>query len=248
MPPAAAGARFNAEPFQFQTGRRSGTLQQMKPVVDHDDDALLRALQDGDEDAFAQLVDRHSPAMLRVAMAYVPSRAVAEEVVQETWLAALRDIDGFEGRSSLKTWLFGILTNLAMKGGGRERRSTPFAALTTGDYPGAPSVDPDRFQPADHHRWPGHWAIGPASWPTPEDGALSAELRNVVAAAIAELPAAQRTVIALRDVEGWDADEVCAALELSRGNQRVLLHRARTAVRAAIERYHDVYVHLPTDL
>jgi RNA polymerase sigma-70 factor (ECF subfamily) len=220
----------------------------MAPLRNRDDDALLRALRAGDEDAFAELVDRHSPAMLRVALAYVPSRAVAEEAVQEAWLAALRGIDSFEGRSSLRTWLLRILTNLAMKGGGRERRSVPFAALAAADDPDGPSVDPDRFLPADHDRWPGHWAIGPAAWPTPEDGALSAELRGVVAAAIAELPEAQRTVIALRDVEGWGADEVCAALELSAGNQRVLLHRARTAVRAAIERYHGTFEALPADL
>lgn len=211
----------------------------MAPVRDRDDDELLRALQAGDEDAFAQLVDRHSSAMLRVALAYVPSRAVAEEVVQETWLAALRGIDGFEGRSSLKTWLFGILVNLATRGGGRERRSAPFSSLADGDDASGPSLDPDRFLPADHDRWPGHWAIGPAAWPTPEDGALSAELRSVVAAAIEALPQAQRTVIALRDVEGWDADEVCAALELSAGNQRVLLHRARSRVRAALEEHLD---------
>jgi RNA polymerase sigma-70 factor (ECF subfamily) len=185
--------------------------------------------------------------MLRVALTYVPSRAVAEEVVQEAWLAALRGIDDFEGRSSLKTWLFRILTNLAIKGGGRERRSAPFSALSAADRDG-PVVDPDRFLPADHDRWPGHWALAPAPWPTPEEGLLSAEARAVVAAAIAELPEAQRTVISLRDVEGWGADEVCAALEISAGNQRVLLHRARTTVRAAIERYYGAYEPVPVDL
>jgi RNA polymerase sigma-70 factor, ECF subfamily len=175
--------------------------------------------------------------MLRVASAYVPSRAVAEEVVQETWLAAMRGLDGFEGRSSLKTWLFGILTNLAMKGGARERRSAPFSALAAEDE-GGPSVDPERFLPEGHEHWPGHWAVAPARWPTPEEGVLGGEVREVALAAIEALPEAQRTVIVLRDIEGWSAEEVCEALAISAGNQRVLLHRARSIVRGAIERYH----------
>lgn len=202
-----------------------------------DDAGLLARLRAGDEDAFATLVERHSPAMLRVASAYVPSRAVAEEVVQETWLAAMRGLDGFEGRSSLRTWLFGILTNLAMKGGAKERRSAPFSALAAAE-PDRPAVEPERFLPEDHERWPGHWALPPSRWPTPEEGLLGGEVREVVLAAIEALPAAQRTVIALRDVEGWSAEEVCEALDISAGNQRVLLHRARSTVRAAIERYH----------
>jgi RNA polymerase sigma-70 factor (ECF subfamily) len=201
------------------------------------DEGLVAALCGGDERAFAALVDRHTPALLRVAMAYVPSRAVAEEVVQETWIAVLRGIDGFEGRSSLKTWIFRILTNVAMRGGSRERRSVPFAALAAAEDTGEPSVDPDRFLPADHELFPGHWAIMPTRWPTPEEGLLSGEVRDVILGAIERLPNAQRTVIALRDVEGWSAEEVCAALEISAGNQRILLHRARSRVRAAIEDY-----------
>jgi RNA polymerase sigma-70 factor, ECF subfamily len=217
----------------------------MAPGDRRHDDELLAALRAGDEDAFRELVDRHSPAMLRVALTYVPSRAVAEETVQETWLAVLRGLDGFEGRASLKTWVFRILTNLAAKGGSRERRSAPFSALAAAEDDGGPSVDPERFLPADHEQWPGHWALAPRAWPTPEDGLLSGETRAVVVAAIRDLPETQRTVIALSDVEGWDADEVCAALEISAGNQRVLLHRARTAVRAALERYFDESVTRP---
>jgi RNA polymerase sigma-70 factor, ECF subfamily len=157
--------------------------------------------------------------------------------VQETWIAVLRGIDGFEGRSSLKTWIFRILTNVAMRGGSRERRSVPFAALAAAEDTGEPSVDPARFLPADHELFPGHWAIMPTRWPTPEEGLLSGEVRDVILAAIERLPKAQRTVIALRDVEGWSAEEVCAALEISAGNQRILLHRARSRVRAAIEDY-----------
>ena len=176
--------------------------------------------------------------MIRVAMAYVPSRAAAEEAVQETWIAVMRGIDEFEGRSSLKTWIFRILTNVAIRTGSRERRSTPFSALAAAEDTGEPSVDPDRFLPADHELWPGHWAIMPTRWPTPDEGLLAGETRDVIAAAIADLPVAQRTVIGLRDVEGWSSEEVSEALEISAGNQRVLLHRARSRVRNAIESYY----------
>jgi RNA polymerase sigma-70 factor (ECF subfamily) len=203
----------------------------------HGDDALVAALRRGDADAFASLVDRHSPAMIRVAMAYVPSRAAAEEAVQEAWIAVMRGIDGFEGRASLKTWIFRILTHVAMRSGARERRSVPFSALAGAEDTGEPSVDPDRFLPADHALFPGHWAIMPTRWPTPEEGLLAGETREVIATAIAELPVAQRTVIALRDIEGWTAEEVCQALEISAGNQRIMLHRARSRVRNAIEGY-----------
>jgi RNA polymerase sigma-70 factor (ECF subfamily) len=208
-----------------------------RPIAEQDEGRLVAALLAGDEEAFAALVDHHSPALLRVAMAYVPSRAVAEEVVQETWIAVMRGIDGFEGRSSLKTWIFRILTNMALRGGSRERRSVPFGALAAAEDMDEPSVDPDRFLPADHELFPGHWVLAPARWPTPEEGLLSGETRAVIVAAIDELPKAQRTVIALRDIEGWSSEEVCAALEISAGNQRILLHRARARVRAAVEAY-----------
>src|SRR5215218_1578483 len=207
-----------------------------RAIAQEDDTGLVAALSRGDADAFATLVDRHSRAMIRVAMAYVPTRAAAEEAVQETWIAVMRGIDRFEGRSSLKTWIFRILTNVAMRAGARERRSVPFSALAEAEDTG-PSVDPDRFLPADHELFPGHWVIMPARWPTPEEGLLAGETREVIAAAIAELPVAQRTVIALRDVEGWSSEEVCEALQISAGNQRILLHRARSRVRNAIERY-----------
>jgi RNA polymerase sigma-70 factor, ECF subfamily len=201
-----------------------------------DDRATVDALRRGDESALRALVDGYGPALLRVAMSFVRTRAVAEEVVQETWLALIGSLDRFEGRSSLKTWLFRILVNTAMTHGRKERRSLPFSALAAAD-PDAPSVDPDRFLPADHDRFPGHWALPPARWTTPEEGLLSGETRGVIVAAIEELPAAQRTVISLRDIEGWLAEEVSEALEISEGNQRVLLHRARAKVRAALERY-----------
>jgi RNA polymerase sigma-70 factor, ECF subfamily len=163
---------------------------------------------------------------------------VAEEVVQETWLGVLHGLDRFEGRSSLKTWIFRILTNIAATRAARERRCVPFSALAgreTDD--GEASVDPDRFLPPDHDRWPGHWALGPSRWETPEAGLLGAEARELLLREIDRLPPAQRTVIALRDIEGWPAEEVCDALKVSEGNQRVLLHRARTKVRSALEEY-----------
>ena len=204
------------------------------------DDQLLAALKRGDEAAFAALVERHQPLMLRVAGRYVRNRAVAEEVVQETWLGVLRGIDRFEGRSSLKTWIFRILTNTASTRAARERRSVPFSSLAgSAADDGESVVDADRFFAPDHDRWPNHWAVGPTAWPTPEEGLLSGETRELIVQAIADLPPAQSTVISLRDIEGWPSEEVCAALEISEGNQRVLLHRARSRVRAALERHFD---------
>src|SRR5215218_3205013 len=158
-----------------------------RAIAQEDDTGLVAALSRGEADAFATLVDRHSPAMIRVALAYVPSRAAAEEVVQETWIAVMGGIDRFEGRSSLKTWIFRILANVAMRSGARERRSMPFSALAAAEDTGEPTVDPDRFLPADHERFPGHWVLAPARWPTPEEGLLAGEARAAIAAAIAGL-------------------------------------------------------------
>ena len=194
---------------------------------------LIAALRAGDEAAFMELVMTHQDMMLRVASSYVRTRAVAEEVVQEAWLGVLNGIDRFEGRSSLKTWIFRILTNIAKTRAVREGRSLTFTDL---DGPQGPAVDPDRFF-ADDHRWAGHWSTPPASWAgLPETRLLARETIEHVRAAIARLPIRQQQVIALRDVEGWSSEEVCAALEIGEGNQRVLLHRARAAVRDALER------------
>jgi RNA polymerase sigma-70 factor (ECF subfamily) len=200
---------------------------------------VVAALRAGDEAAFRALIDLHSPALLRVAMSYVPSRAVAEEAVQETWIAVMRGIDRFEGRSSLKTWIFRILTNVALKGGARERRSVPWSSLAAAEDTGEPSVDPDRFLPPDHAQYPGHWALAPTRWPTPEERLLSGETRVIILKALEELPPAQRMVITLREIGGWSSEEVAEALGISSGNERVLLHRARTQVRAAVERYYN---------
>jgi RNA polymerase sigma-70 factor (ECF subfamily) len=202
-------------------------------LVPADDAQLVRALREGDEEAFAGLVDRLGPAMLRLARAYLPSRAVAEEVVQETWLAVVTSIDRFEGRSSLKTWIFRILTNKAKTRAQREGRSIPFSALGGDDEP---AVAPERFQPGGAGA--GQWAFPPRSLDSvPEERLLGREVRETIAAAIEALPPAQRVVITLRDVEGLSADEACNVLELTEGNQRVLLHRARSKVRAQFEAY-----------
>jgi RNA polymerase sigma-70 factor (ECF subfamily) len=203
-----------------------------------DEATLLAALRRREEGAFEELISRYSSPLLRVAITYIGNRTVAEEVVQETWLGVLNGLDRFEGRSSLKTWIFKILTNIATTRAARERRTVPFSALAAREAEeGEPSVDPDRFLPPDHDRWPGHWAFGPTSRVTPEAGLLGAEVRELVLREVDRLPAAQRAVIALRDIEGWPAEEVCDALEVSEGNQRVLLHRARSKVRAALEDY-----------
>ena len=197
---------------------------------------LIRSLRDGDESAFAMLVEEHGAAMLRVAQMYVRSRAVAEEVVQEAWLGVLKGIERFEGRSSLRTWIFRIVTNVAKTRGVREGRSVPFSALVAEEELEGPSVPSERFRPPGD-RWATHWAVPPEEWAVPEDGLLDAEARQMLAEAIASLPPAQRQVIALRDVEGWSAEEVCNVLDLSETNQRVLLHRARTKVRQALDDY-----------
>lgn len=211
----------------------------MQVVTGEGSDArLIEALRGGDEAAFASLIDSHGSSLLRVARAYVGSRAVAEEVVQETWLGVVQGIERFEGRSSLRTWIFGILANVASTRAARERRSVPFSSLAAREAAqGERVVEPERFFGPDHDRWPDHWAVGPTAWPTPEEGLLSGEARELIARAIETLPLAQRTVISLRDIEGWPSREVCAALEISEGNQRVLLHRARATVRNSLESY-----------
>jgi RNA polymerase sigma-70 factor (ECF subfamily) len=176
---------------------------------------------------FRALVEEHSSAMLRLALIHSPSRAVAEEVVQETWIAVFRSLDGFEGRSSLRTWICRILINTARRRAAREGRSVPFSAVI-GE--GEPPVDPSRFR--REGAWVGHWVEFPVD---PAERVLGAEVREQIARAIDRLGSPQREVIVLRDVEGWSAEEVCEALELTPGNQRVLLHRARAKVRQALE-------------
>ena len=196
---------------------------------------LLDALRAGDEGAFAALVREYHPSLVRVARIYVSTQAAAEEVAQETWLGVLRGLDRFEGRSSLRTWIFRILANIARTRARRDGRTLPFSALQDPARVPEAAVDPDRFLDPEHPRWPGHWAAKPEAWP--EEALVAAETRERLAEAIEALPATQRAVISLRDVEGWSSEEVRNALELSETNQRVLLHRARSKVRAALESY-----------
>jgi RNA polymerase sigma-70 factor (ECF subfamily) len=202
-----------------------------------EEEQLLARLRDGDEDAFMEIVDAYGPLMLRMALGHVRTRAVAEEVVQEAWLGVLDGLDRFEGRSSLKTWILRILVNRAKTRGAREARCVPFSSLGPVDDE-APAVDPARFLDADHPRWPGHWGAAPQSWAgVPDERLLARETLEHLRRAIEALPTRHREVIVLRDVEGWDSGEVCAALGLSEGNQRVLLHRARSRVRAQLDAY-----------
>jgi RNA polymerase sigma-70 factor (ECF subfamily) len=202
-----------------------------RPPRAHEDSALVAALRAGDEATFAQLVDEWSGSMRRVALMYVRSREVADEVVQEAWLGVLRGIQRFEGRSSLKTWVFRILTNVAKTRAEREGRSIPFSSLEpAGDEA---SVDPDRFSSTT-----GAWTDPPATWHTlPEQRLLSRETLAVIDRAIEALPPTQGVVITLRDVQGFSSEDVCNVLDVSETNQRVLLHRARSKVRSAIEEY-----------
>ena len=200
--------------------------------IDRGDNTLIDALKSGDEHAFTSLVDRWSSAMLRVALAHVANYAVAEEVVQEAWLTMVRSLDRFERRSSLRTWVLGIVVNIARARFRVERRLVPLPPEDAG-----PTVEPSRFLPADHPRWPHHWAIEPVPWKTPEDDLLAAETRTVINAAIAALPPAQREVLVLRDLEGLTAADACNILGVTDTHQRVLLHRARARVRNALERY-----------
>jgi len=200
-----------------------------------EDGLLVGRLRAGDEETFSRLVrEWHSP-LLRVAQIFVPTRAVAEEVVQETWLRVLNALDRFEGRSTLKTWVFRILVNTAKTRAQRESRTIPFSSLHDPARVPEAAVDADRFLPDDDPHHPGGWASPPRE--LPEDRLIAAETRQRIAEAIDALPANQRAVISLRDVEGWSAEEVRNALDLSEVNQRVLLHRARAKVRAALEEY-----------
>jgi RNA polymerase sigma-70 factor (ECF subfamily) len=199
--------------------------------------ALVAALREGDEAAFAELVRRHHASLRRVARGYVASDALADEVVQDTWLAVIAGIDRFQGRSSVKTWIYNILANIARTRGVRERRSLPFSALAhQAGEDLEPSVPPERFQgPSD--TWPGHWSVPPCPWQDPDRRLTSLEAREHLRRALATLPSVQQAVVTLRDVEGFGSEEVCAMLDLSAANQRVLLHRGRARLRAALEPY-----------
>ena len=202
----------------------------MVPVSDAIDAARIAALRAGDERAFAELVDELSPRMLKLARVYAAGADTAEETVQEAWIVVLRTLDRFEGRSKLSTWILGIVVNVARARGRQESRSQPFSSLSRDNEA---IIDPDRFLPPDHERWPGHWAIAPVPWP--ERALETAETARVIRDTVATLPELQRAVITLRDMIGCTPQETCNTLGLTDTNHRVLLHRARTKVRGAVE-------------
>jgi RNA polymerase sigma-70 factor (ECF subfamily) len=203
------------------------------------EDALLPALRAGDSAAFGVLVDRLNGPLLRLARLYATNPAIAEEVVQEAWIGVIQGLDRFEGRSSLRTWCSRIVVNIARTRAAREYRQIPFSAFEDPTGGAAePAVEAERFLPASDPEWSGHWVSYPARWDeVPEARLLAGETRAVIDTAIENLPASQREVITLRDVNGWGSDEVCNTLEISATNQRVLLHRARAKVRRALERH-----------
>jgi RNA polymerase sigma-70 factor (ECF subfamily) len=195
--------------------------------------ALIDALRRGEEAAFVALLERHHRPLLRLARLYVRDKSTAEEVVQDTWLGVLEGIDRFEGRSSLSTWIYRILTNRAKSRGQRDQRQVPLSALAGG--PEEPEVAEHRFRPIDDPRYPQHWAQPPRAWP--HERLLAHETVDHLRLALQQLPPAQQLVVGLRDIDGWSAEQVCEALDITAGNQRVLLHRARSRLRGALESY-----------
>ena len=220
-------ATFSTAPYLPRQGANVGGW------LSTPDADTIAALRRGDEATFATLIERYQRALLRVAMLYVADQSVAEEVVQETWLGLLQSLARFEGRCSLKTWIFRILVNRAKTRGIRERRSVPFSALRSADDDGVEAtVDVAEFDGQ------GHWLPGADSWENaPEERLLAQETRSHIRQAVDALPANQRAVIELRDIAGWTSDEVCRHLGISEANQRVLLHRARSKVRQALAPY-----------
>ena len=214
-------------PYDLPDEAQGGALATLSP----EDRALVERLRSGDERTFLAMVERHHRAMIRVAMGYVPSEAVAEEVVQEAWIGILQGLNKFEGRCPLRAWMFRVLVNCAKLRGGREARSLPFSALETETAEGEKRPI-ESFRPPDDPRWPGHWAHGPERWA--DERLADAEALVRIKAEIEKLPPNQRQVITLRDIDDWDSSEVCEALQISESNQRVLLHRARTKVRQAL--------------
>jgi RNA polymerase sigma-70 factor (ECF subfamily) len=219
-----------------QTNRELSGAASPDPLVD--ESRLLGRLRAGDESAFVELVDRYAGAMLRIARLYVRNESVAEEIVQEAWLNMLKGIEGFEGRSTLRTWIFTILGNCARKRLKKEGRSVPLTALA-GDADES-SVPEERFFPTTHPRWAGMWSTLVDAWDeVPDEELLGGEAREQLRKVVSDLPARYAAVFVLREVDGWSSQEVAALLDISAENQRVLLHRARTRIRDALEEYFE---------
>lgn len=230
---AGLTSQKTAAPRSAPTGSRAPTQE---------DAQLVSRLRAGDQDAFVETIRAFGPTMLRIARIYVRSEEVAEEVVQEAWISVLENLERFEGRSAFRTWVLTIVVHAAFRRGGRETRSSPFSALPrASDTAGSESgFDLDRFFSADHPRWPSAWAtVVPRLDELPEEKLLSAETMGVVEGAISELPETHAAVLVLHDIEGRPPEEICTTLELTDGSRRVLLHRARNQVRAALEHYFD---------
>ncbi len=202
---------------------------------DRREDELLAALRSGDEATFTRLVEKHHASMIRLARLYVGSAAAAEEVAQDAWLAVLQGLSRFEGRCTLKSWIFAIVANCARSRGERDKRVVPLSSLTQDEDEGGASVSPERFLDDGHPRWPGHWSQPPEAWA--DDQLVSRETLQAIAGAMETLPRMQRAVMTMRDVEGLGSEETCQVLGISEANQRVLLHRARSKVRSALECY-----------
>lgn len=208
----------------------NGDIDGLETGASVEDRRLIESLRRGDEDAFVWVVEQYHMSLLRLACSYVADSTVAEEVVQETWLGVLKGLGRFEERCSLRSWIFSILTNIARTRGKREHRTIPFSRFGHADTESSePVVDADRFGED------GYWAVAPQN--SPDEHVLASETQAQISTAVEALPKRQKTVITLRDIHGWAADEVCDALEISAVHQRVLLHRARSAVRQALEQY-----------
>lgn len=196
------------------------------------DQNFVERLREGDEAAFSQLVDEFHQSMVRLAAVFVADESLAEEIVQETWLAVINGIDNFEERSSLKTWIYAILTNKARKRGKRDARVKPWSAIFES------SIDEEVSPLSERFNSKGRWAKPPAAWSVgPEERLMKDDLLKAIKSAIESLPASQRAVVRLRDVEGLSAAEACEVLDISDGNQRVLLHRGRVKIREEVEKY-----------
>jgi RNA polymerase sigma-70 factor, ECF subfamily len=226
------------EPLPGRSAERDSLAEVPRPPRCGDrslEQVLLQCLRRGDEAAFSELVEMHHASMIRVARLYVESAAAAEEVAQEAWLGVLEGLRGFQGRCTLKAWIFSIVSNCARSRGARDKRTVPLSSLARADEEGGASVEPERFLDEDHPRWPGHWSRPPQPWE--EDELVSRETLAAIQAAMETLPPMQRAVMTMRDVEGLGAEEACQVLQISEANQRVLLHRARSKVRKVLEGY-----------